>query len=522
MPTYLERLDRLDKLLSSLKAHGQHDAFLDLLKNAGSPELPQVVEKAGDLTDRALNWAYTDGDLDFVPSYAHSVETPPVKDSLSPVEAGINCILISHLQGRSRLLQILSLPSRGSRCEVAADTIPCPVDAAIAADGSALAIIQQGGQDKDAAEVHSYGGFHSLVLEPGLSQAASEVAVDTPRRLALVADSYRMKPFSWGGDVAFGGWTPARGKNVHIMKSAVYDGPLAALPGGRVARAGKGGAALWNLDELQTHKGGKRVGRGKFDTEHSWRENEFDEIELSTGSEPTSTHFHEPRGHMLCGESGHKSKKYGCYAVDLEHGGKTAAHFSAGDPNVFMTACGNGYARLFDERHPLPVTTLDSGKSSEFCLTVQLIYPDGIPTVFTGSDRYQCVKTWDVRARSLVYELGTGNTSVRALSWDTQHTTLYATTEGDYMDRLGYTHGYRPAHIPGWAKKVPEEEPEKTDEDEYDDYEDDWDGEHCWPERAPHEERYFGYAYDPGEHVLHPEPDVLPDYGQARMGDSFW
>ncbi|KAI0351720.1 hypothetical protein OH77DRAFT_1429291 [Trametes cingulata] len=632
MPTYLERLDRLDKLLGGFKPHGAQDVFLDLLKSitavvreadeAGDPELPTVVERAGDLFDKAINWAYTDGHFDFVPSYAHSIDSPPVKDSLSvetrrAKQAAAHFVAAfekmffgsasnepiavpeTHLSKSwtdtphphpkttrlSRFRAGITTSATDAtptaqmiyqaRCEVAADTTPCPVDAAIAADGSALAIIQQGGwkhrepiltiylladqqnapsADRDAAEIHSYGGFHSMVLEPGLSQVATEVAMDTPRRLALVADSHRVKTFSWGdGDVAFNGWTPARGKNVHTVKSAGYDGPLAALPGGRVARAGKGGAALWNLDELETHKGGKRVGRGKFDAEHTWRENDGD-IELSTGSAPSSTvafaqttlvpaawHFHEPTGHMLCGESGHKSKKYGCYAVDLEHGGKTAARYvghggnviafssSAGDPHVFATACGDGYARLFDVRHPLPVMTLDSGKSSEFCLTVQLIHPDGIPTVFTGSDRYQAVKTWDVRARSLVYELGTGNTSVRALSWDAQHTTLYATTECDYMDRLGYTHGYRAAHIPGWAKKVPEEEPERTEEDEYDEDEDDWDGEHCWPERAPHEERYFGYAYDAGEHVLlryqfkeDPDPTVLPDYGRASMGDSFW
>ncbi|KAI9061143.1 hypothetical protein FKP32DRAFT_985257 [Trametes sanguinea] len=635
MPSYLERLDKIGELIRGFRAHRQHQAFVDLLKgvtsivreaeHAGAPELPEVVDKAGDILEMGTKWAYTDGDFDFLPSFAHSLEEPIVKDSLSLETRQTRQVLESFVSNFESFF--LGRPSREpirlpdtkmskpwpqtphphpkasrlsrfregvnvsateatsvaqmiyqARCEVAADCIPCPVDAAISADSSTLAVIEQGGwknrepiftiyilddaeggtgkakENKEDVEVDDYYGFRRMGIETGLSEVARELAMDAQHRLAFVADSHRIKSFSWGGDVTFDGWRPGRGRNVHTMKSAGYDGPLAVLPGGRIARAGKGGAAIWDLETLQTHKGKKRVGPGEFDASNSWRDDDGD-IELSTGSEPSVTvafaqrdlvpvswHLHEPTGLMLCGESGHKTQKFGCYGVDLEHGGKKAMRFlghggdvnafstSAGDPNVFMTACGDGFARLFDVRHPLPVVTIDAGRSSEFLRTVQLVHPDGIPTVFTGSIRHQNIKLWDLRARSAVYELATGNTAVTALAWDAKRTTLYAATECDYMDRLGYTHGYRPAHIPGWAKQDPVDEmdTEGADGDEEDD--DDYDGEHCWPENAPHDERYFGYAYDAGEHLLlryqykdDPDPTVLPDYGQAQIGGGgFW
>lgn len=298
----------------------------------------------------------------------------------------------------------------------------------ISADCSALALVGAGGwknrdptltiyyldepaaanadddEDDDGEEIRSYGGFRRMALEPGLADVAHDVAIDNTHRLALIADSERIKTFAWGGDVAFVSWTPARGTNVHTMDSAGYDGPVAVLPGGRIARAGRGGVAIWNIDGLATHEGGRRVGR-KLNLDGVWRDHDDDEIERSTGSKPSTTvtfaqtglrpavwHHHAPTGHMLCAESSTKSQKYGSYSLDLEAGGKIAARFlghggnvtafatSAGDANVFVTGCADGYARLFDVRHPLPVMTIDSGRSHEFCVAVEFVHPDGIPS----------------------------------------------------------------------------------------------------------------------------------------------
>ena len=324
-----------------------------------------------------------------------------------------------------------------ARCEVASDTIACPVNAAIASDSSVLAIAGQGGWkhrdpvlslylldegsanqteghgDEDSRNTYQKKLWRFMSMEPGLSEVAYQIAIDTPHKLALVADSYRVKTFYWGrtNEVKFKGWGPSRGNNVHTLDSGKYSGPLAVLPNGRVARAGKGGFAVWNVEELATHHGGKRVGKGRFNTEDSWRDNELDEIEQSVGSAPTTKvkfargdeafapatwHLHEPTGRMLVGEEGRQSNSYGCYMIDLEDRGKKVTRFlghggnaiegfstSAGDPNVFATADANGYARLYDIRHPLPTITIDAGKRGEFCTSVQFVHPDGVPSVFS-------------------------------------------------------------------------------------------------------------------------------------------
>ncbi len=128
--------------------------------------------------------------------------------------------------------------------------------------------------------------------------------------------------------------------------------------------------------------------------------------------------------------------------------------------------------------------------------------------MFTGGDRSQSIKAWDIRARAMVYELATGNNAVRALSWDAKRNALYAAAECDYMDRNGYHHGYRRARIPKWAQLYPQEAGEDDDDDDDDDMDDeeydsdDDDGEENWPENAYHSEDSFGYAYDAGEHTL--------------------
>ncbi|KAH9859104.1 hypothetical protein C2E23DRAFT_34630 [Lenzites betulinus] len=648
--SHLERLDRLSIHLRD-EAYEERETFVKLLKDitsvvrdagsANAAHLPQVVEKASDLLDQAVYRAYSREDaFDFLPSYADSEESPLLKDSQAVIVPGFGELSIPDLTSLDRFAHFLastagavdtvvqaidaqrpqpwpdtphphSKSSRLSRfregittsitdaaplartiyearCEVAADTIACPVSAAIAADASALALLGAGGWknrdpiltiyllDEEAprtakgdggVRICTSAGFRYMALEPGLHQVAHQVAMDTTNKLVLVADTSRIKSFSWGGDVAFGGWTPPRGENVHTMDSRRYNGPIAVLPGGRVVRAGKGGAAVWNLDALQTHRGGKRVGRGKFNVEDAVRDNDDGEIERSTGNAPSTTikfaqagltpavwHLHAPSGHMLCAENSRKSEKYACYTLDLEagagkivsrflgHGGNVAAFStSAGDANVFLTACADGYARLYDVREPLPVMTIDAGKSGEFCDAATLVHPDGIPIIFTGGSSSQSIMTWDIRARALVYELSTGNTAVHTLTWDDRRATLYAGTECDYMDRNGSNYDYRSARIPRWAEQCPEDrmaedaayagdEADEMDEDdeEYDSA-DESDDEHYWPKRVAHDEKTFGYAYDAGEHVFlrykfkeDADPTVLPAYGQAREDSGYW
>lgn len=94
------------------------------------------------------------------------------------------------------------------------------------------------------------------------------------------------------------------------------------------------------------------------------------------------------------------------------------------------------------------------------------------------------IKMWDVRAGATVYELSTGNNEVISLAWDASRNTLFAATQCSYLDQMGYRYSYRPARIPN--RSDPEGGVENLG--------------FYWPDRAPHTEDYYEYAFDAGEH----------------------
>jgi hypothetical protein len=123
--------------------------------------------------------------------------------------------------------------------------------------------------------------------------------------------------------------------------------------------------------------------------------------------------------------------------------------------------------------------------------------------IFTGAEKRESIKLWDVRARSAVYELATGNNAVVGMVWDSTRSALYAATECNYMDRLGRHHDYRRAKILT-ATKLGEMTRSSTQEDgDDDDYDtDDDDDDRAWPMKAFHAENYFGYTFDAGDHGI--------------------
>ncbi|KAI0925864.1 hypothetical protein AcW1_008183 [Taiwanofungus camphoratus] len=457
-----------------------------------------------------------------------------------------------------------------ARCEITNDRIFSPSAIAMSSGGSCLAVAAAGGWKNRDPVIHVYpvddgadGDFLSegLSIDPGLSEVAHQLTLDEERKLIFVSDSYRIKSFSWS--LPSGRRKSANA--VHTLRCDKYNGGIAILPNGRIVRAGHGEAVVWNIDDLETHGPGKKhIGSDKFNTEDSWRDNDGGDIELSTGSNPHTTikladsefspqvwHLHKPTGHMLSGESGRRSRSYACVSLDLEHGGQTIARYlghggdvesfstSEGDPNVFATAGSDGFVRLFDVRHPLPTITFDHGKRQESCPDVVLVHPDGIPTIFSAGQSSQQIKMWDVRARATIYELATGNNAVVSMTWDSRHSTLYAATECEYMDRLGHTHDYRQAKIPRWAEDHPDIQGDEVvdqdmagDDEDYEDEDDDGfdeDEERCWPSKAYHGEQFFGYCFDAGDHRLFryafkadANPRQLPAYGNATMGDTYW
>ncbi|KAM5539292.1 hypothetical protein V8D89_007165 [Ganoderma adspersum] len=460
-----------------------------------------------------------------------------------------------------------------ARCEVSTDsTIVSPFSAAMSPDCSVLGVLSAGGYkesdpllnlyylDDKNSNVRSAGGstgsgFRRIIIELRLSRAAYSLAMDDTHKLAFVGDEHRVKSYAWGNDVSFGDYRARRRDNVHTLNSKDFEGPLAMLPGGRVARGGKGRAAIWKIDDLETHEGtGVRIGDA-FDDEYMYRD--LSAVEDSAGSAPHTTiafderermpavwRWHGPTGKMLCDE-GHPRAlpgRYGCFLIGPQ--GRTAATFlghggfvqamsvSAGDAHLFATACSDGYARLFDVRTHLPVVTFDASQVSDECAAVCFVHPDGVPTLFTGGKRHENITLWDVRAKKTVYELATGNNQVRSMAWDGARSTLYAATICAHVDGTSYGSEYRVARVLRWARKDPSKYPDDYDDEpgnvhEEDDPRDAWHRERMevrnggcnWPKHARHTEDFFGYAWDAGWHNLaryrfreDADTTMLPDY----------
>ncbi|KAI0789839.1 hypothetical protein C8Q75DRAFT_806502 [Abortiporus biennis] len=81
---------------------------------------------------------------------------------------------------------------------------------------------------------------------------------------------------------------------------------------------------------------------------------------------------------------------------------------SLGDPNTFVSASTDGYARLYDFRHPCPVLTFDVEQSyHSSILPLMPILTVFLMTLFTGRAKTENVGVWDIRPRKLVYDLST-------------------------------------------------------------------------------------------------------------------
>ncbi|KZT73090.1 hypothetical protein DAEQUDRAFT_762447 [Daedalea quercina L-15889] len=581
----------------------------DVVRDASAQsaaEMGEIVAKAQDVINKGVNIAYGEGNMfDFMPSFAHENDVALVKDRMGTGlgQGTLNVFMSFFGKAIERAQASGSRPTvpaalRGTgpwspdlqahakstrlarfrpdvrtsvtdttplaqviyqaRCEIADDRISVPSRALISPGQSCLAIIGAGGWKNRDPMLHCYlldDPEHiqkDKCFSPGFAELAYTMAMDEDRKLVFIADTDRVKSYSWDvdPDLRFGirgGQLPP----VHTLDSDTCSGWISVLPNGRIVRAGCGEAFVWNIDALEQHGPDKKlIGAGEYDAEDSWRENEDGTmVEYSTGSthhaavafadptfHPAVWHRHAPTGNMLCGTSGRRDENYACASIDLEHGGQIVARYlghggdvedistSEGDANAFATAGSDGYARLFDVRQPLPVMTFDHGCLSEYCSSVVLAHPDAL---FSAGMNTEQIKMWDIRAKETVYELATGNNAVASMAWDPKRSALYAATECEYMDRLGFNHDYRRARIPRWADEFARDSEEDEDASEY--YEDEDEEERCWPQRAHHGEDYFGYAFDAGEHRIYryafkedPDPKQLPPYGQASMHDSGW
>lgn len=234
-------------------------------------------------------------------------------------------------------------------------------------------------------------------ITPALMTHPSHIALDVDRKLIFAGDWHRVKSYS----------CDKSGRPVHTLKSDACSGPMLVLPGRRLLRAGGGMATCWNLDDLETHgPQNVRIGEGEYDLWENGTRNFDADKELSTGSLPTSTIafqdpkldpgqwiLHQPSQKVLCAPKTRECLKpsHTCLSLDIEHGAATDAKylghggvvaefsFSEHDPNSFITACADGFVRLYDFRHPLPSLTVDASMKRGPCNSAAYAHVDGIP-----------------------------------------------------------------------------------------------------------------------------------------------
>ncbi|KAF7796459.1 hypothetical protein EIP86_007636 [Pleurotus ostreatoroseus] len=436
-------------------------------------------------------------------------------------------------------------------CEVLDHEICLPSSSlVISSSGSYLALAGIEEYDRVERPAISYwctdvkGYLDERQIHTGLAYPVKHSVIDDTRKLLFFADKDRIKSFHWG-----------EGLPVHTMRSGNFDGPLAVMTGGRLARAGKGYAAIWNLDALETHgkSGEDAIGEGNYRVRGYTFMDPYD-IDLSIGSvvhtttkfadsdfQPFVWHSHTPTSYMLCAEAprwfGHhncdSTHEHGFVTFDLAQG-KTVSRFSGLDcepeafstsedePNTFMTAGSVGHAWLYDIRLPVP-----QKKILARC-PIALAHLDGIPVLFIGgSDK---ISLYDLRAEKVVYDLATGNNEVTSLAWETCNSSLYASTLCPYVDDQGYRYRsqYRP-YKPPKPRRVADRQTETEEDDFIDSDEDssdddytragwvDWDK--CWPTIA-RSEGYFRHEFDAREHRLYCyrfKADAKVDPGQLRL-----
>ncbi|KAJ3500282.1 hypothetical protein NMY22_g19309 [Coprinellus aureogranulatus] len=125
------------------------------------------------------------------------------------------------------------------------------------------------------------GGVHTKLPLTGI---AHHGAADDESELLFVGDSARVKSFSWAvGDKNAGQDSILA---VHTMDSKGFTGAMGVLPNGRLGRSGKGNIAIWNVNDLPTHKEAEHGIIGKLvDLSYCTRQDVYD-IEESSGVKP--------------------------------------------------------------------------------------------------------------------------------------------------------------------------------------------------------------------------------------------
>jgi hypothetical protein len=132
---------------------------------------------------------------------------------------------------------------------------------------------------------------------------------------------------------------------------------------------------------------------------------------------------------------------------------------------------------------------------------------DVVLDLFTGNDKEEAIKLWDLRANAPVYELATGNNAVIGMAWDDEADTLSAITECCHEGSEYRAAKFSPRDLA--KRKAQADAPDQQmdeddgdfyddgeDEDLYEDYREDTTRSRKWPKQAYHAENYWGHVFD--------------------------
>lgn len=323
-----------------------------------------------------------------------------------------------------------------ARCEINSGKTSNPWSSSMSQDGNLLTVSTMSGWknriphmtcyflDHSVREDDEWSGFlNKRTIKLDLTSGpCQQLVADSTQNLIITADHDRIKTYRYSlptpqpEETSDEHMKPPPMKRVHTLNSKGYDGPVLLRPDGKFIRVGhKGGIAVWNMDQVDTHgENGKGIiGTAMTEEDMStWRDDPED-IERSTGNDPHVTftlpplakatgqpgdplaignwHKHPSRdGVMLCGTP-LNGKTFHCHAVDLNNGGATVARYfghggtvqgfstSPGDPNVFLTICEDGKARIFDVRTPVPTMTILGTVDREPLSSAIIVHADGVP-----------------------------------------------------------------------------------------------------------------------------------------------
>ncbi|TEB34473.1 hypothetical protein FA13DRAFT_1788903 [Coprinellus micaceus] len=300
------------------------------------------------------------------------------------------------------------------------------------------------------------------------------------------------------------------------MNSKGFEDPIAGLPNGRLVRAGRKKAAVWNLDRLPNHQSRRLKRRLSGALWSRSRSGDGDEDRDKERNSPGAKPHHvvkfagDPDLEVGCWQS-HPSAlgtmllagdvyegyaRYDCRVMDLEQDGRTTMRF-----------LGHGSEWFFDQQRRPKYLCYGGGRRASLrdnpwvsCTGAVVGHPDGIPYIFASDKSSECITPWDPRANKAVDDLATGNKEVVGMVWNDRRNDLWASTKCPYISPRGTHHGYdKSAFRRGWG----------------------------WPHNAYHNDKYFGHVFDFGDHRIfrysfkaEPNFEVVPEDGGVEPTDD--